>query len=226
MTLLTDKSEASTLVELAITKLRQDILTGVFAPGSKLRVEELRSSYEIGASPLREALSRLVSNGLVTAQGQKGFRVASVSIADIRDITDTRKLLEHAALEDSLKNGGADWESDVSFAYQRLDREHQAVQSTSGASVEAWEHANESFHDTLVSACKSKWLLNFRQVIYDQAARYRRLVMLDDEQERGAHAEHCQMMEAAVARDVEKSCLLADAHAERTYNLMAVRFSD
>ena len=65
MSLLTEKSEASTLVELAITKLRQDILAGVFAPGSKLRVEELRSSYEIGASPLREALSRLVSNGLV-----------------------------------------------------------------------------------------------------------------------------------------------------------------
>ena len=78
----------------------------------------------------------------------------------------------------------------------------------------------------MVSACESKWLLNFRQVIYDQAVRYRRLVMLDDEQELGAHEEHRQMMEAAVARDVENSCLLADAHAERTYNLMAVRFSD
>ncbi|MFT5181906.1 MAG: DNA-binding GntR family transcriptional regulator, partial [Alphaproteobacteria bacterium] len=55
---------------------------------------------------------------------------------------------------------------------------------------------------------------------------YRRLVMLDDEQEHGAHEEHRQMLEAAVARDVEKSCRLADAHAERTYNLMAVRFSN
>lgn len=226
MTLLSEKSEASTLVELALTKLRQDILTGVFAPGSKLRVEELRASYDIGASPLREALSRLVSNGLVTAEGQKGFRVAPVSMADIRDITNTRKLLEHAALSESLSKGDADWESDVTVAYNRLDQEHKAVQSTSGASVDAWEQANENFHDTLVSACESKWLLNFRQIVYDQAARYRRRVALDGEQERGAREEHRQMFEAAVARDIEKSCQLADDHAERTFNLMAISFSD
>lgn len=226
MTLLTENSKTSTLVELALTKLRRDILTGVFAPGSKLRVEELRASYDIGASPLREALSRLVSNGLVTAQGQKGFRVAPVSEADIRDITDTRKLLEHAALAESLKNGDTEWERQVADAYDRLHREHVAVQNTAGASVDAWERANENFHDTLVSACKSKWLLNFRHVIYDQAARYRRLVVLDDEQEHGAHEEHRQMLEAAVARDIELSCQLADAHAERTYQLMAVRFSE
>ncbi|NKB50150.1 MAG: GntR family transcriptional regulator [Alphaproteobacteria bacterium] len=226
MTLITEKNEASTLVELALAKLRQDILTGVFAPGSKLRVEELRNSYDIGASPLREALSRLVSNGLVTAQGQKGFRVAPVSLADIRDITDTRKLLEHAALSDSLRNGDADWEAEIVVAYGRLDREHQAVQKTSGASIEVWEQANENFHDTLVSACTSKWLLNFRQIVYDQAARYRRLVILNDEQEQGAHEEHRQMLAAAKARDVEESCRLADAHAERTFNLMADRFSD
>ena len=226
MTLLSEKSEASTLVELALTKIRQDILTGVFAPGSKLRVEELRAIYDIGASPLREALSRLVSNGLVTAEGQKGFRVAPVSMADIRDITNTRKLLEHVALGESLKKGDDDWETEVTVAYNRLDQEHKAVQSTSGASVDAWEQANEQFHDTLVSACESKWLLNFRQIVYDQAARYRRLVVLVDEQERGAHEEHRQMFEAALARDVEKSCQLADDHAERTFNLMAVRFSE
>ena len=226
MTLLTEGSKSSTLVELALTKLRRDILTGVFAPGSKLRVDELRASYDIGASPLREALSRLVSNGLVTAQGQKGFRVATVSDADIRDITDTRKLLEHAALEDSLNNGDAEWERQVAVAYDQLHREHMAVQNTAGASVDAWELANERFHDTLVSACESKWLLNFRHIIYDQAARYRRLVMLDNEQERGAHEEHRQMLESALARDVEKSCRLADLHAERTYDLITVRFRD
>jgi DNA-binding GntR family transcriptional regulator len=50
--------------------------------------------------------------------------------------------------------------------------------------------------------------------------------VLDDEQERGAHEEHRQMFEAALARDIEKSCQLADEHAERTYNLMAIGFSE
>jgi DNA-binding GntR family transcriptional regulator len=226
MTIQAENDKATTLVELAVAKLRRDILTGEFAPGSKLRIDDLRSSYDIGASPLREALSRLVSNGLVTSQGQKGFRVAPISISDIRDITDTRRLLEHAVLTDSLINGDAEWEAHVVDAWERLDQEHQGLQQTDSASVDAWEQANNNFHEALVAACKSKWLLQFRHVIYDQAVRYRRLVVLDEEQETGAHSEHLQMMKAALARDIEKSCELADAHAERTYNLMAARFSE
>lgn len=225
MTIDAEGSKATTLVELAIAKIRRDILTGAFAPGSKLRIDDLRNSYDIGASPLREALSRLVSNGLVTAQGQKGFRVAPVSMADIRDITDTRKLLENALLAQSIAAGGAEWETRVVQAYRRLEREHQALQDTDGASVDAWERENDRFHEVLVSACTSKWQLQFRQVIYDQAVRYRRHVVLDRDQEIGAHAEHYEMMRAALARDVAKSCALADAHAERTFKLMAARFS-
>lgn len=226
MTLQEDNAKAATLVELAVSNLRRDIITGVFAPASKLRIDELRNSYEIGASPLREALSRLMSDGLVTAQGQRGFRVAPVSKADIRDITDTRKLLEHAVLRQSLTNGDADWEAHVVAAYDRLEKEHETLRRTEGASVDAWEQANYAFHEALVAACESKWLRQFRQVVYDQALRYRRMVVLDEEQERGAQEEHRQMFEAALARDVEKSCELADAHAERTYNLMAARFSE
>ncbi len=226
MSMQSDNAKATTLVELAVSKIRRDIITGVFAPGSKLRIEELRNGYDIGASPLREALSRLVSNGLVTAQGQKGFRVAPVSMADIRDITDTRKLLEHAVLAQSISNGDANWQAQVVATYERLDDEHRSLQQTAGASVEAWEQANDTFHEALVSACPSKWQLQFRHTIYDQAVRYRRLVVLDREQEIGAHDEHRQMLEAALARNIEKSCELADAHAERTFKLMVARFSD
>ena len=225
MTISAEDPKASTLVELALIQLREDILTGVFAPGSKLRIEELRNTYGIGASPLREALSRLVANGLVTAQGQKGFRVAPVSESDFRDITNTRKLLERAVLGKSFRNGGAKWEQHVTVAYELLEHEHETLQRTSGASVDEWERANRAFHEALVSACESKWLLNFRQVVYDQAVRYRRLVVLDKEQERGAHEEHRQMFEAALTHDVERAAEMADAHADRTYHLMIARFS-
>lgn len=226
MSLEAEESKAATLVELALIQLRQDILTGLFAPGSRLRIEDLRRTYGIGASPLREALSRLVASGLVTAQGQKGFRVAPVSESDFRDITNTRKLLERAVLSQSLKNGDSEWERQVSIAYKRLEQEHERLQDTAGASVDDWEEANQAFHEALVSACESKWLLNFRQVVYDQAVRYRRLVVLDREQERGAHEEHRLMYEAALARDVELAVKTADAHADRTYKLMMTRFSD
>ncbi len=226
MLFTTKPSEAATLVETALARLRSDILTGAVAPGSKLRIDELRTTYGIGASPLREALSRLVSSGLVTTVGQKGFRVAPISETDYRDITNTRKLLERAALSESVKNGDAGWEAHVVTCYERLDREHEIIHETSGGSADDWERANDEFHEALVSACTSVWVRNFRRVIYDQAARYRRLVILEPATKRRAHAEHGKMLEAAVARDVRKLCRLADAHAERNFNLMMRLFSD
>ena len=181
MAFTANNTETATLVATALENLRRDILTGTVAPGSKLRVDDLRSKYGIGASPLREALSRLVSSGLVTTQGQKGFRVAPVSKHDYRDITETRKLLERAALSDSVRNGDDVWEAHIVACYGRLDREHDILHETSGTSADAWELANEEFHEALVAACTSAWVLNFRRVIYDQAARYRRLFILEPE---------------------------------------------
>ena len=155
MTVTPNTTEAATLAETALENLRSDILTGVVAPGSKLRIDDLRANYGIGASPLREALSRLVSSGLVTTQGQKGFRVAPVSKHDYRDITETRKLLERAALSESVRNGDDVWEAHVVACYGRLDREHDILHETSGASADAWELAHDEFHEALVAACTS-----------------------------------------------------------------------
>ncbi len=224
--LTTKNTVAATLAETALGNLRSDILTGVVAPGSKLRIDDLRTKYGIGASPLREALSRLVSGGLVTTQGQKGFRVAPVSESDHRDITETRKLLERAALGESVKNGGDDWEARVVASFETLDREHEILHETAGETSDAWEQANEEFHEALVAACTSAWVLNFRRVIYDQAARYRRQFILEPETKRIAHDEHGEMMRAAVAHDVEKSCRLADSHADRNYDMMVRLFSE
>lgn len=226
MTFTTETRVATTLVEIALDCLRRDILTGVAAPGARLRVDELRAKYGIGASPLREALSRLVSSGLVTTQGQKGFRVAPVSKSDYRDITETRKLFERAALCESVQNGDADWEARVVACYERLDREHDILHETAGASADGWERANDEFHEALVAACTSAWVLNFRRVIYDQAARYRRLFILEPETKRIAHGEHGEMMRAAVARDVEKSARLAESHSDRNYDMMVRLFSE
>lgn len=226
MTITTKNMEAATLVETAIENLRRDILTGAVAPGSKLRIDDLRANYGIGASPLREALSRLISSGLVTTQGQKGFRVAPVSTGDYRDITETRKLLECEALGESVKNGDDNWEAHIVACYDRLDREHDILHETAGATADAWEQANEDFHEALVAACTSVWVLNFRQIIYDQAARYRRQFILEPETKRVAHDEHGEMMRAALARDAGELCRLAESHANRNYDMMDRLFSE
>ena len=76
-TLASEAQEPKTLVEGAYKRLRRDIIEGTHAPGDKLRVEHLKERYDVGAGTLREALLMLVTDALVVAQGQRGFRVAA-----------------------------------------------------------------------------------------------------------------------------------------------------
>ena len=79
-------------------RLRADILNCTYPPGSKLRFKSLKKDYRVGFGPLREALSHLVATRLVTTDGQRGFRVAEASIADITDIAMVRTQIEGQAL--------------------------------------------------------------------------------------------------------------------------------
>ena len=74
--------------------LKQDIIRGVFKPGEKLLMSALKERYDLGVGPLREALSQLVAEKLVVAISQKGYRVAPMSLEEMRDIYDARANLE------------------------------------------------------------------------------------------------------------------------------------
>ena len=91
-------TEAATLSERAAMLVEQDILAGHLAPGSRLGIVDLVQRYEIGATPLREGLSRLMSRGLIVGTGQRGFRVADVSREDLLDITCMRTAIEIEAI--------------------------------------------------------------------------------------------------------------------------------
>src|SRR3546814_10637140 len=67
-------------------RLREDIVSCVLEPGQRLRFEQLKEIYGASYSTLREALSSLVAEQLVVAEGQRGFRVASISAADLLDL--------------------------------------------------------------------------------------------------------------------------------------------
>src|SRR6478736_1205382 len=110
------------LVDQAFQRLRQDVLTGNFAAGTKLKVEELQAAYGYSSSPLREALSRLAQEGLVRADERRGFRVAPISEDDLADITRMRVLLDVPALREAIAHGDDAWEAAVLAAYHRLEK--------------------------------------------------------------------------------------------------------
>jgi DNA-binding GntR family transcriptional regulator len=92
-----EESAAVPLAQTAWQRLRDDIICGKLRPKARLRIGKLRETYGIGASPLREALSRLVSDGFVVSLDRRGFMVAPISLREFRELTDMRKLLEKEA---------------------------------------------------------------------------------------------------------------------------------
>jgi GntR family transcriptional regulator, carbon starvation induced regulator len=208
--------EPKTLVHGAYLQLRRDIIEGRHAPGTKLRVEHLKDSYDVGAGTLREALALLVSDALVIAQGQRGFTVAPISVADLEDITHTRVLLEAEALRQSIRHGDESWEAALVSAFHRLTRAEEKLSNDVEATVNEWEERNRLFHETLISACRSRWTRQFLGVLYQQSERYRRLSVLRRPIPRDVHTEHEAIFNAALARDSRLATRLITGHILRT----------
>lgn len=204
-----------TLVESAYRALRRDIIEGRLGPGEKLRVEHLKDDYGVGAGTLREALSLLISDALVVSQGQRGFRVAPVSLEDFEDITRTRVMLECEALRQSITMGDEAWEADLVAAFHRLAK---AEEKRIGSEVrEEWEERNRIFHEVLIAACPSRWLKHFLSILYQQAERYRRLSLYLRPIPRDIHVEHEALLHAAINREAEKAADILSEHIQLTF---------
>jgi DNA-binding GntR family transcriptional regulator len=170
----TDITTPRTLAERAYLSLRHDVICGKLAPGEKLRVEHLKDQYQVGASTLREALSLLVSDALVTAEGQRGFRVAPISLTDLEDVTNTRVMLETEALRQSIRKGDARWEALLTSSYQLLTQSEVLPEMQPDAPEPLqWEIRNKNFHDALISAHDSPWTKYMLAILYRHGERYR-----------------------------------------------------
>ena len=213
-------STTKTLVASAYHHLRRDIIEGRLAPGSKLRVEHLKDSYGVGAGTLREALALLVSDALVVTQGQRGFHVKPISMADFHDITQTRGVLECEALRQSIAQGDELWESRVVAAFHLLDKAEARMATEPNFPFDEWETRNKEFHQALISGSDSNWVRHFLSILYQQAERYRRLTVTHNPIPRDLHAEHQAIFDAAMKRDADTACSELAMHIQMTYKAL------
>jgi DNA-binding GntR family transcriptional regulator len=208
---------ARTLGEVAYRRLRADIVMARLEPGKPLRFDALKTQYGLGVSPLREALSRLVEDKLVTAIGQRGFRVAPISLEEASEVTKLRQKLEVDALRLSIANGDERWEAELVASFHRLSKAPEP-RAVDGAADE-WEPRHRAFHEALIGACGSPWLLKFVSMLTDQLERYRYLRVRRTPPKswgRDLPREHREMMEAALARDADRACELLVSHLALT----------
>jgi DNA-binding GntR family transcriptional regulator len=205
-------SASETAGEAAYKRIRADILFGRLAPGRKLKLELLRKDYQTSVSTLREILSRLASEKLVVAEGQRGFEVAPISAQNLKEIAALRQLLEKHALEQSFAQGDIEWEARVVAAHHKLAMMEERMQSGELGVTEAWKQYDWQFHQALVSACGSGLLMQTHAVVFEKYLRYQ-MISLGF---RGDVAvdEHRRLLDCALRRDAKSAQMILDTHVE------------
>tara|TARA_B110000967_G_scaffold129144_1_gene131923 strand:- start:59 stop:724 length:666 start_codon:yes stop_codon:yes gene_type:complete len=193
--------------------LKQDILTGFFVAGYKLKMSELKERYQVGVNPLREALSQLVVMQLVQVQDQRGYRVCPVTQSELVDIYDTRAHIESLCVGLAIERGDDAWEAGIVAAAYRLQSNAGLLKAD--GDLQAWEKLHQQFHYAIVKGCGSEELLRVRLDLYEKASRYRNL-WLQHNAGHGAfdvnQMEHEQLVTAVLARDLDSAKKLISKH--------------
>ncbi len=190
---------SETVAESSYRRIRADIIFGRLAPGHKLKLDQLKETYDTSVSTLREILNRLASEGLVLAEGQRGFQVTPMSSVDLKEIAGLRLLLETHALEQSFERGDVDWEARLVSAHYKLARMEAIMATGDTSQTEDWKRYDWEFHQALISACGSKLLMENHAAVFDKYLRYQMVAL----SYRGkiAENEHAQLLAAALKRD-------------------------
>jgi DNA-binding GntR family transcriptional regulator len=204
-----------TLAEITSERIRNDIILGRFRSGERLLTDTLCKRYGVSASPLREALAGLAAEQFVAFEGRRGFRVGAMSIEDLDDLTETRKILEADVVRLALRHGDEVWESQVIAAFHQLSRTEQRIVTTGHRDDREWESRNAAFHDAIGEACPLYWLKQLRAQMSMKAQRYRYLAWSALPDPATVAAEHREIFEATMARDEKRLVAAIDDHIEK-----------
>ncbi len=184
---------------------------------------DLRQQYSIGLSPLREALSRLVGEGLVIAEGQRGFRVAPFSADDLDDLIFVWETVVEGTLRIAMARRDEHWEAAIVAAFHVLERRIAYATSDDDERRDSYEEAHRAFYLALTAGAGSARAAYIQGTLYDQARRYRLLMLQDQPDPMEALENHRTLMqlvltsqtEAAVARLREDLNVWRDAVERR-----------
>jgi GntR family carbon starvation induced transcriptional regulator len=204
----------------AFDVIRAEILEGRLLPGSRLHLVLLSERLGISRAAVREALSRLVSEGLAQAFEQRGFRVTPVSVDDLSDLTRVRIEIESLAIKASIERGNAAWEGGIVGAFHELQKVTPLQQKHLEPVIDDWSVVHHRFHYALVAACGSPRLLSIRKGLSEQAERYRKLSVTYHTDDRNLNEEHKQIMEAVIERDAPAAIALLARHFNKTTKIL------
>jgi DNA-binding GntR family transcriptional regulator len=204
----------ATLMSQVEDAVRWDIVSGVLAPGQRLRAAELIQKYGVSATPLREALQRLAAQNLIDWDPRLGAAVAEVSLTELRDIYWLREVLEALALTRSIERADEAWDAQLTDAWEGLIKAKRPVAGMDRGGLIAWSQAHRAYHEALLVGCDSEWLMRFTGMLSDHSERYR--VFSARVGTRDSRDEHELIYKAAKARHIDEAVEALRRHLEST----------
>lgn len=220
------KQAGRTLAGDAYRLIRERIRSGRFAPGERLRFADLQTYCGTSVSPLREALTRLTAEGFTVLDDHRGYSVAPLSLAELRDVTANRKLLEGEGLRLSIERGDAEWEARLIAAHHLMTRVPQGRDDLPSAMREDWEARHAAFHATLIEACGSPILIEMCAKLFSRADRYRRMSVSLSGNGRDVAGEHRAILEKTLGRDAAGAVDALGQHYQRTADALEGFFEE
>ena len=209
------------MANAVMEQIRRDILLGDLKPGQKLVVAELKERYDVGASPIREALVQLSWRKYVEFQPQKGCWVSEVSLVELDQLFESSRVLSHFLLQKAIENGSEEWELGILTNFHKISRLNPAHIDVD---LNEWELRHREFHLSLMNAKESGLMLGFYHDVYEQIERYRHIwISRHREYQNRYHdnGEHKAIMQAVLDRNVTLAQDLMDTHTQRARDMIA-----
>ena len=193
------------LITQIYNKIKKSLINGDLKPGEKLKIDVLKEKYDTGHTPIREALTSLVKDGLVERIEQKGFVASNVSMKHFNEVLKTRIWIEEIAIKKSMENkdGLEQWEENLILLNHRLSKKDW-TEKYNPENYDSWEMIHKKFHISLISRSGSDYLTKFCEQLYDQNLRFRFLLIKNKKNylARNVNKEHQDILNAVISRDI------------------------
>ena len=219
------KLAPQSLITQIYNKLKKSLINGDLKPGEKLKIDSLKDKYNSGHTPIREALTSLVKDGLVERIEQKGFVASNVSMKHFNEILKTRIWIEEIAIKKSMENkkGLEAWEENLILLNHRLNKKDW-TEKYNPENPNSWEMMHKKFHISLISRSGSDFLTKFCEQLYDQNLRFRFLLIKNKKNylKRSVNKEHQDILNAVLSRDIDR----AQKSLVKHYNVTGKHFQN
>jgi DNA-binding GntR family transcriptional regulator len=195
-----DQSNIPNEIDSAVSKnriykeLRRSIIMGHCKPGSRLIIKDIARRYNTSVTPVRDALQMLGQEGLVTIKPRSGYFVTALTLKQLRDLLDMRRILETAAIEKAVLRITAE-------QLEELRNIHAGYTGEDDASYERYTLENRKFHYLIAIASGNLVLADEVKKLHDRLARFMVVQKIGERQIRM----HNRIIEALEEHDIEKA---------------------